>query len=103
MQVALVAADIPTSGLAIVLSAIAEALTSSPHLEFWLDWLQTICTAHGVIIQGSAAAVQGPLRSLQRVVAHIYDQLSSLCNSNVYLLQFLCQAGQKTSKEKLTS
>lgn len=89
--------DIPTASLAPVLAAIAEALSSSPHLEFWLDWLQSVCTTHGAAIQGSPAAMQGPLRSLQRNVAQIYEQLSSVCASNVYSLQYLCQAGQKVA------
>lgn len=100
MQVALAAADIPAASLAMVLLAIANALASSPHLEFWLDWLQHICTAHGAVIQASLASMQTPLRSLQRIVAQLYDQLSSLCNSNVYSLQYLCQAGQLGSREQ---
>lgn len=92
-QVALVAADIPVSALGVVLSAMATALVSSPHLEFCLGWLQAICTAHGAVIHGSTSSIQTPLRNLQRIIAQIHDQLSSVCSSNVYSLQYLCQAG----------
>jgi len=95
-----VASGVPTSSLSTVLAALAEAMVQSPHLEFVLDFVQAICTVHGGAIQSLAASeVQAPLRSLQRVVAQIHDQLSSASDSNMYTLQYLSQASMRKAEE----
>lgn len=89
----MVAAGLPTSSLPAMLAALVEALTASPHLEFVLDWVKAVCTAHGSAIQNlTASAVQPALRALQRVVAQLHDQLTPACDSNLYTLRYLSQA-----------
>ena len=41
------AAGVPTAMLPAVLTALAEALTDSPHLEFVLGWVHALCVSHG--------------------------------------------------------
>ena len=53
------AASIPVSGLADVLSALGDLLTSSPFLEFLLSWTAAVCTHHSVQIQVSICMLHG--------------------------------------------
>ena len=95
MQVSSVAAGVPTSALPTVLAVLAEALTDSPHLEFVLGWVQSLCVVHGGALQNTAqnAGALPPLRALQRAVAQVHDQLAVACDSNLYTLEYLTAAG----------
>ena len=37
------------------------------------------------------------LRSLQKALTRIHDDLSSMCESNLYTLDYLCTAGRSSS------
>ena len=90
-----VASGIPTSTLPKLLGAIGEALANSAHVEFVLDWLTAVATAHGGAIQQlSASEVRPAIRALQRSVADIHDSLKTACDSNLFTLRYLSQAGQ---------
>lgn len=41
----------------------------------------------------SAAAVPA-IRSMQKVLGKTYEDLSAACDSNFYILQYLCAAGK---------
>lgn len=87
------ATDLPTSSLATVLRTLAEAIGGSPHLEFLLDWVRAVCTAHGPVLQSMAAGdVTPPLRALQRGLAELQSQLTTACDGNMYTLRYLSQA-----------
>ena len=100
-QVQSVAAGIPTSSLRAVLEVLADGLTSSPHLEFVLNWIQALCTIHGGTIQSLAAKdVQPSLRALHRVVAQVHEQLCAACDSNLYTLQYLSRDRTQSASVK---
>lgn len=94
------AAGLPTSALPVVLQAFAVALTASPHLEFWLDWVKAICMVHGSVIQTFVASQAAPaLRALHQAVAQAYEQLAPACDSNLYALRYLGQAGNSRASQ----
>lgn len=46
----------------------------------------------------SASEVQPAMRGLQRSITQLYEALTSSCESNLFLLQYLSQAGQTNAE-----
>jgi hypothetical protein len=78
-----------------VLTLLAEQLAVSPHLEFLLIWVRAMCVAHGPALEGSGSGgkVMPALRSLQKVLGRTHDDLSAACEGNLYMLDYLVEAG----------
>ena len=62
-SVELVVATLPPAVAPPLLSALAEALSQTPHVEHVLKWVQAVCSRHGVALQGKGgggrAGVEG--------------------------------------------
>ncbi|KAL2653450.1 hypothetical protein R1flu_021578 [Riccia fluitans] len=83
---------IPLKYLGILLGAITGFLESTPHLEFLLEWCQEICMAHGRTILTKNKELLHLLRSLQKSLTRMHEDLASVCSTNQYLLQYVCSA-----------
>lgn len=119
----------PPLFLQAVLAVLVELLGSSPHMEFLLCWAKAVLIAHGPALAAAAggatalrAAVVGGggggasaaaaaagggvgavLRALQQAVGRLHQDLSSTAEGNVYLLNYLVEAGklqQQQSKQQ---
>ncbi|KAF6164535.1 hypothetical protein GIB67_025361 [Kingdonia uniflora] len=90
-----VASSIPLRYLQRLFEAFADLLESSPHLEFILRWCQEICKAHGHSIQQNSRNLLPALRSLQKTITRLHQDLADTCSSNEYLLRYLCSTGIK--------
>ena len=98
-QVAAVANGVPSASVPAVLTALAEELGESPHLQFLLNWVEAVAVRHGSSLQKAPAATVMPaLRALQRVLARTHEDLAGASESNLYTLAYLCAAG-KPSKQ----
>ncbi len=111
--VAAAAAGVPAVYVPTVLTALAEAVGETAHLEFVLGWVKAVCTAHGEGLRaagsggsaagrlgaqllggaaGGGAGVMPALRSLQKVLGRLHGDLAATCESNVYALDYLSAA-----------
>lgn len=128
-QVVPTAKQLPALFLQQLLSTIVELLDGSPHMEFLLCWVKALLVAHGPALAaaaggatalraavagggssgaGAAAAAAGggvvsTLRALQQVIGRLHQDLSSTAEGNVYLLNYLVEAGklqQQQSKQQ---
>lgn len=128
-QVGPTAKQLPALFLQQLLSTLVELLESSPHMEFMLAWAKALLVAHGpvlaaaaggatalraaVVVGGSTAAdaaaaaagggVVSTLRALQQVVGRLHQDISSTAEGNVYMLNYLVEAGklqQQQHKQK---
>lgn len=128
-QVVPTAKQLPALFLQQLLSTIVELLDSSPHMEFLLCWVKALLVAHGPVLAaaaggatalraavagggssgaGAAAAAAGggvvsTLRALQQASGRLHQDLSSTAEGNVYLLDYLVEAGklqQQQSKQQ---
>ena len=101
MQIQAVARKIPTMTLPKLLGAVNVALTSSAHMEYMLDWISAIFTAHGRVMRSQIAAseIQPSIRALQHSVAELHEGLTATCESNLFTLQYLSQSGQVVSSD----
>lgn len=89
-DVATTAAGVPLKYLRRLIEAFAEYLEGSPHLEFLLQWCQELCKVHGHTIQQHCKDYLPALRSLQKSLTRLHQDLSDTCSSNEYLLRYLC-------------
>ncbi len=51
LQVDMIAGSVPAAALTDVLAALADYMTDSPHLEFLLKWVRSLCLRHGTTLQ----------------------------------------------------
>lgn len=91
-----VASSIPVRYLQRLIEAIADLLESCPHLEFILRWCQELCKAHGHSIQQTSRSLLPALRSLQKAITRLHQDLADTCSSNEYMLRYLCFSGTKS-------
>ncbi|KAJ9530419.1 hypothetical protein QJQ45_000793 [Haematococcus lacustris] len=107
-QVVSVAAGLPAVFLPPLVQALAQYITSSPHLEFVLKWAHALCTQHGSVLEAAAggagrnatvaAAALPSLRLLQKALSQMHEDLSASCESNLYTLEYLLAAGSGAVK-----
>lgn len=90
-----VASAIPYRYLQRLIEAFADLLESCPHLEFILRWCQELCKAHGNSIQQNSRNLLPALKSLQKAITRIHQDLADTCSSNEYMLRYLCSASAK--------
>ncbi|KAL1551424.1 U3 snoRNP protein [Salvia divinorum] len=85
-----VASAVPVRYLLRLVQALGDLLEQSPHLEFILRWCQELCKAHGSSIQQNSRNLLPALKSLQKAVTTLHQDLADTCSSNEYMLRYLC-------------
>ncbi|KAJ1437035.1 WD40/YVTN repeat-like-containing domain superfamily [Sesbania bispinosa] len=90
-----IATSVPHRYLQRLIEALADLLENCPHLEFILRWCQELCKAHGNSIQQNSRNLLPSLKSLQKAITTIHEDLADTCSSNEYMLRYLCSSGIK--------
>ncbi|KAL5201946.1 hypothetical protein ABZP36_012898 [Zizania latifolia] len=85
----------PLKYLQRLIESFADLLESCPHLEFILLWSQELCKIHGNYIHQNSRTLLPALKSLQKSITRIHQDLADTCSSNEYMLKYLCSAGTK--------
>ncbi|GLI62923.1 nucleolar protein, component of the U3 processome [Volvox africanus] len=105
------AAGLPPVLVAAVLGALAECAARSPHLEFVLAWIRTVCAAHGASLKSSATSSGGAaaitssgalmpvLRSLQKVLGGLHSDLAAAAEGNMYTLEYMTAAAVSSKQD----
>lgn len=57
--------------------------------------IQELCKVHGHYIQQNSRTLLPSLKSLQKSITRLHQDLADTCSSNEYLLKYLCTAGTK--------
>ncbi|XP_051135826.1 periodic tryptophan protein 2 [Andrographis paniculata] len=94
-EIPAVAASVPFRYLQRLVEALAALLEKSPHLEFILRWCQELCKVHGSSIQQNSRNLLPALKSLQKVITRLHQDLADTCSSNEYMLRYLCSTSNK--------
>lgn len=87
-----VASSIPVKYIQRLVEALAYLLENCPHMEFILQWCQELCKIHGHSIQQNSRRLLPALKSLEKALTRLHQDLADTCNSNEYLLGYLCSA-----------
>nr|BCL66081.1 nucleolar protein, component of the U3 processome [Volvox africanus] len=105
------ASGLPPVLVPTVLGALAECAARSPHLEFVLIWIRTVCTAHGASLKSSATrsggaaaitasgALMPVLRSLQKVLGGLHSDLAAAAEGNMYTLEYMTAAAVSSKQD----
>ncbi|CAN1126420.1 Periodic tryptophan protein 2 [Linum perenne] len=101
-DVAAVASSIPQRYLQRLIDVFADLLESCPHLEFVLNWCQELCKTHGNSIQQNSRNLLPALKSLQKAITRIHQDLADTCSANEYMLQYLCSTPQTSEASCVT-
>lgn len=91
-----VASSVPFKYLQRLIEAFGELLENCPHLEFILRWCQELCKTHGHSIQQNSRNMLPALKSLQKAITRLHQDLADTCSSNQYLLRYLCSTSSLT-------
>lgn len=90
-----VARQVNPEYLATLLSAVATQISSSPHLEFYLEWTVRLLQTHGLTVERMhRSRFLRALRTLYKEVSKQYEDLKAAGNSNRYVLAVLEEHGQ---------
>ena len=88
-EVGLVARELPLPYLPRLLRFLSVELDSSRHLHAVLLWAHALMVAHAQKMRDAPTAYEVPLRALHKGARLRYDELSRVCNGNLFSLQFL--------------
>ncbi|KAL7139996.1 hypothetical protein ABFS83_09G090900 [Erythranthe nasuta] len=90
-----VASSVPFRYLQRLVEALAELLEKCPHLEFVMQWSQELFKAHGDSIQQNSRKLSPAMKSLQKAITMLHQDLADTCSSNEYMLRYLCSTSNK--------
>lgn len=88
-DVPLVVRAVPHSFLERVINLVADGFEKSADLELHLIWAVQLLTTHGEHLKRNAHHLLPAFRALHKAMGAMFSNLSTLCNRNQYLLEFL--------------
>ncbi|KAG0576923.1 hypothetical protein M758_5G111300 [Ceratodon purpureus] len=97
-----VVSSIPVNHLVTLCTALGEYIVNSVYLEFLLLWCQEVVAIHGKTLEARQAQMLPALRGLQKSLISVHEDLSDLCSSNLYMLQYLSAAPSPLSLAPVT-
>ncbi|XP_041934790.1 periodic tryptophan protein 2 homolog [Alosa sapidissima] len=71
-----------------LLAFVGATLENSRHLQFYLTWAQSLLTIHGQKLKNRSGAILPTIQSLQKSIQRHHDDLSKLCDWNIYALRY---------------
>lgn len=88
-DISLVVEELPVVYIPRLLRFVANQAEESPHLEFCLLWIQALLVSHGQWLSDNRGSIEAELRTVNRAVAKIRDELRRLAEENVYTIDYL--------------
>ncbi|KAL2102294.1 hypothetical protein ACEWY4_001462 [Coilia grayii] len=87
-QIPVVCSTLPDVYVEKLLAFVGATLENSRHLQFYLTWAQSLLTIHGQKLKNRAGAILPVILSLQKSIQRHHDDLSKLCDWNMYALRY---------------
>ncbi|KAJ2723402.1 U3 snoRNP protein [Coemansia sp. Benny D115] len=94
-DVELLARDFPTAYLERLLVFIASIVENSQLLEYHLRWIAALLSAHGSFVRSRSVSLQPVLRTLQRAISRLHQDIGTVCDRNYYSLNYLLVQGKR--------
>lgn len=85
----IIAKALPDACVGEVLTILAGAIGSTPHLEFLMLWIKSICNTHGISLSKPTSSVLAALKALQKALSQLHADVGAMCESNIYTLDYL--------------
>ncbi|KAG5267310.1 hypothetical protein AALO_G00220330 [Alosa alosa] len=87
-QIPVVCSTLPDVYVEKLLAFVGATLENSWHLQFYLTWAQSLLTIHGQKLKNRSGAILPTIQSLQKSIQRHHDDLSKLCDWNIYALRY---------------
>ncbi|KAJ1947304.1 U3 snoRNP protein [Kickxella alabastrina] len=98
LDVVLLTKDFPEAYLERLLKFIAGIIEASQLLEFHLRWISGLLCNHGSFVKTRSATLQPVLRTLQRGITRLHQDIGSVCDKNYYSLNYLLIQGKRQAE-----
>jgi len=72
-----------------LLQFIAKSMSTSPHIEFYLQWCQELLQTHGSYMNKHRGTFMRAFRTMHKSVQIQHDELKGVCDDNRYTLDFM--------------
>jgi periodic tryptophan protein 2 len=99
-SIVLVVRSINLEQLERIMQFIAKSASTSPHIEFYLEWCLQILQTHGMYMDKHRGTFMRAFRSLNKVIQTHYDDVKTITNENRYSLEFLQDHASLTTIEE---
>eukprot|EP01083_Nonionella_stella_P120065 359447_1 len=80
---------------------LSENVESTQYLEFYLLWMNKLCTIHGAYIKANFTNYLPYLRLIQKTLSSLYKDIAPICNGNLDRLAFLSTFGRKNERKRI--
>lgn len=80
-----------------ILDFVAQLITTSQHIEFYLHWLKCLLNIHGA---KNGVLKQQSLLAVQDSITRKYELLTKTCDFNKYTLQVLVESSESKYNDK---
>ncbi|XP_038138082.1 PWP2 small subunit processome component [Cyprinodon tularosa] len=87
-QIPVVCGSLPDIYVEKLLGFVASCLEKSSHLQFYMSWAQNLLMLHGQRLKNRSASIVPTLQSLQKSIQRHFDNLSKLCDFNMYNIHY---------------
>ncbi|MED6249475.1 U3 snoRNP protein [Ataeniobius toweri] len=87
-QISVVCGSLPDVYVEKLLGFVATCLEKSSHLQFYMTWAQNLLMLHGQRLKNRSASILPTLQSLQKSIQRHFDNLSKLCDFNMYNIRY---------------
>ncbi|XP_023282855.1 periodic tryptophan protein 2 homolog [Seriola lalandi dorsalis] len=103
-QIPVICGSLPDIYVEKLLGFVAASLEKSGHLQFYMTWAQSLLMLHGQNLKNRSGSILPTLQSLQKSIQRHFDNLSKLCDFNMYNIRYAValskQRGVKRAAEE---
>ncbi|KAJ1863412.1 U3 snoRNP protein [Coemansia sp. RSA 989] len=102
-DVQLLTKDFPEAYLERLFKFIASVMETSQLLEYHLHWVSGLLSNHGTFVKTRSVKLQPVLRMLQRCILRMHQDIGTVCDKNIYSLDYLLVQGKRVQENEQES
>uniref|UniRef100_A0A1A7YT44 PWP2 periodic tryptophan protein homolog n=1 Tax=Iconisemion striatum TaxID=60296 RepID=A0A1A7YT44_9TELE len=87
-EIPVICGSLPDVYVEKLLGFVADCLEKSGHLQFYMTWAQNLLMLHGQKLKNRSGSILPTLQALQKSIQRHFDNLSKLCNFNMYNIRY---------------
>jgi periodic tryptophan protein 2 len=72
-----------------LMQAVSKCMSTSPHVEFYLQWCLEILQTHGIHMERHRGSFMRAFRAMHKTIQTRHDELKTICDENKYSLEFI--------------
>jgi periodic tryptophan protein 2 len=72
-----------------LMQAVSKCMSTSPHVEFYLQWCLELLQTHGMHMERHRGSFMRAFRAMHKTIQTRHDELKTICDDNKYSLEFI--------------